>query len=93
MRYSDIKADSRVFAARVLYREEVRLEGVKVGWRMKAIRRTCVSLGARAGEFRAWLKLGEVWVGLRPVFQVHSLRLCTQAKVIWVIQANPPAWV
>lgn len=30
------------FAARVLYKEEVYLVGVKVGWRMRAIAGTCV---------------------------------------------------
>lgn len=69
-----------MFAARALYREEVRLQGVKVGWRMRAILWTWVSLGARAGEFRAWLKSGEVWVRLRPVFQVHSLSLRTHSQ-------------
>lgn len=54
--------------------------GVKVGWRMRAIAGACVSPGARVGEFGAWLRLGKVWVGLLPIFQVHAPRPGTRDR-------------
>lgn len=64
----------------MLYKEEVRLEGAKVTWRVRAIAGTCVSLGGRAEEFGDWLGLGEVWVGLLPIFQVHTPRPGTHSQ-------------
>lgn len=59
----------------------MRLEGVKVALsRMRAIAGTCVSLGARAEELGAWLRLGEVWVELLPIFQVHTPRPGTHSQ-------------
>lgn len=69
-----------MFAARALYREEVRLQGVKVGWRMRTISLDLCLSGCKGRGVQGLAQVGRGLGAARPVFQVRSLSLRTHSQ-------------